>query len=97
MKLEDYKLTFSKLRSDVKSYWPAATLHRAPHKPFLLLAIMDLIANNVRRECCIFAHSSRRQSNALTGCSTALARKISTTLACGQYLLAGSTTTPAMS
>ena len=46
MNLEEYKLAFSKLRSDVKPYWPAATLHRAPHKPFLLLSIMDLVANN---------------------------------------------------
>ena len=46
MNLEDYKLAFSKLRSDVQPYWSAATLHRAPHKPFLLLSIMDLIANN---------------------------------------------------
>jgi putative restriction endonuclease len=46
MSLEQYKLAFSKLRSDVKRYWPLTTLHRAPHKPFLLLAIMDLIAND---------------------------------------------------
>jgi putative restriction endonuclease len=46
MDLERYKLAFSKLRSDVKRYWPTSTLHRAPHKPFLLLSIMDLIANN---------------------------------------------------
>jgi putative restriction endonuclease len=46
MGLEQYKLAFSKLRSDVKRYWPPTTLHRAPHKPFLLLAIMDLIAND---------------------------------------------------
>jgi putative restriction endonuclease len=46
MNLEQYKLAFSKLRSDVKRYWPTSTLHRAPHKPLLLLSIMDLIANN---------------------------------------------------
>lgn len=44
--LEQYRQAFFKLRSDVKPYWPAATLHRAPHKPFLLLSIMDLIAND---------------------------------------------------
>jgi len=41
-----YKHAFSKLRSDIKPYWPASTLHRAPHKPFLLLSVIDLIANN---------------------------------------------------
>lgn len=46
MNLEDYKLAFAKLRSDGKPYWPAATLYHAPHKPFLLLSVMDLIANN---------------------------------------------------
>lgn len=45
MNLEHYKRAFAKLRSDVKAYWPVATLHRAPHKPFLLLSIMDLVAN----------------------------------------------------
>jgi putative restriction endonuclease len=47
--LDQYKRAFSKLRSDVKVYWPATTLHRAPHKPFLLLSIMDLIANDRTR------------------------------------------------
>ena len=46
MSLEHYQQAFSRLRSDVKPYWPAATLHRAPHKPFLLLSILDLIAND---------------------------------------------------
>ncbi|MFL5805047.1 MAG: HNH endonuclease [Roseiflexaceae bacterium] len=46
MSLDQYKRAFSKLRSDVKAYWPATTLHRAPHKPFLLLSIMDLMAND---------------------------------------------------
>jgi len=41
-----YAQAFSTLRSDIKPYWPASTLHRAPHKPFLLLSIMDLIANS---------------------------------------------------
>jgi putative restriction endonuclease len=46
---DQYKRAFSKLRSDVKAYWPATTLHRAPHKPFLLLSIMDSIANDRTR------------------------------------------------
>jgi putative restriction endonuclease len=46
MSIEQYQQAFSRLRSDVKPHWPAATLHRAPHKPFLPLSIMDLIANN---------------------------------------------------
>ena len=43
--MTDYLKAFSKLRSDTSpARWPAATNHRAPHKPFLLLAIMDLIS-----------------------------------------------------
>lgn len=44
MSLDRYRQALSRLRSDVKPYWPTATLHRAPHKPLLLLSIMDLIA-----------------------------------------------------
>jgi putative restriction endonuclease len=40
-----YAQPFARLRSDVKPYWPEATFNRAPHKPILLLTIMDLIAN----------------------------------------------------
>jgi putative restriction endonuclease len=41
----DYFKAFSKLRSDNSpARWPAMTNHRAPHKPFLLLAVMDLIS-----------------------------------------------------
>lgn len=44
-KLEIYVERFAKLRSDSSpSRWPANTFHRAPHKPLLLLAVMDLIA-----------------------------------------------------
>jgi putative restriction endonuclease len=43
--LEHYKAAFSKLRSDTSpARWESNTNHRAPHKPFLLLTIMDLIA-----------------------------------------------------
>ena len=43
--LETYKKAFSKLRSDaVPTRWSPATNNRAPHKPFLLLALLDLIA-----------------------------------------------------
>lgn len=42
-----YRDRFRKLKSDIKPYWPEVTLHRAPHKPFLLLSIMDLIAQGV--------------------------------------------------
>ena len=43
--LEKYLKGFSNLRTDksLKRY-PSFTNHRAPHKPFLLLSIMDLIA-----------------------------------------------------
>ena len=45
---ETYLHRFSNLRTD-KSHnrYPAVTLHRAPHKPFLLLSVMDLIAQGV--------------------------------------------------
>ena len=43
--MTDYLKAFSKLRSDTSTArWSAETNHRAPHKPFLLLAVMDLIS-----------------------------------------------------
>ncbi len=43
--LDQYKKAFSKLRSDaVPARWLPATNNRAPHKPLLLLALLDLIA-----------------------------------------------------
>jgi predicted restriction endonuclease len=43
--LEKYIKAFSNLRADKdRNRYPAITSHRAPHKPFLLLSIMDLIA-----------------------------------------------------
>jgi putative restriction endonuclease len=45
MSVDEYLRTFCHLNTDKGRYrWPEATHHRAPHKPFLLLAIMDLIA-----------------------------------------------------
>lgn len=42
--LEDYLNMFSCLRTDKnRNRYPAITTHRAPHKPLLLLSIMDLI------------------------------------------------------
>lgn len=39
---------FAKLRTDTSpARWSADTNHRAPHKPFLLLAVMDLIAQGI--------------------------------------------------
>ena len=46
--LDKYLKKYSKLRTDRGvSRFPAATNHSAPHKPFLLLAIMDLIAQGL--------------------------------------------------
>ncbi|MDQ5854462.1 MAG: HNH endonuclease, partial [Chloroflexota bacterium] len=46
--IERYEAAFSKLHSDkTPARWTADTNHRAPHKPFLLLAAMDLIAQGV--------------------------------------------------
>ena len=43
--LEQYLQRFAKLRTDrSRDRYPEITCHRAPHKPFLLLSIMDLIA-----------------------------------------------------
>jgi putative restriction endonuclease len=43
--LETYLQMFSKLRTDTgRGRYPEITYHRAPHKPFLLLSIMDLVA-----------------------------------------------------
>jgi putative restriction endonuclease len=43
--IERYLHAFSKLRVDVSpNRWPGETFHRAPHKPFLLLSVIDLIA-----------------------------------------------------
>jgi putative restriction endonuclease len=43
--LEKYLQMFGKLRTDKgRDRYPQITYHRAPHKPFLLLSIIDLIA-----------------------------------------------------
>ena len=46
--IERHIKNFSSLRSDTKrSHWTAATKFRAPHKPLLLLAVIDLIAQGI--------------------------------------------------
>ena len=43
-----YIKTFSTLRSDTsRSCWTATTKFRAPHKPLLLLAVIDLISQGI--------------------------------------------------
>ena len=43
--LEKHLHMFGKLRTDKgRGHYPEIPCHRAPHKPFLLLSIMDLIA-----------------------------------------------------
>ena len=43
--IEQYIKIFAKLRTDKnRARYPSITTHRAPHKPFLLLSVMDLIA-----------------------------------------------------
>ena len=43
--LETYLQMFGNLRTDRgRDRYPEITYHRAPHKPFLLLSIMDVIA-----------------------------------------------------
>ena len=44
----NYLKSFSTLRSDtIRFRWAAATKFRAPHKPLLLLAVIDLIAQGI--------------------------------------------------
>ena len=52
--MTDLTLRFARLRTDSSSArWPAETRHRAPYKPFLLLAVMDLIAQGLIQTNCI--------------------------------------------
>ena len=45
--LEEYLQILAKLRTDKsQDRYPEITDHRAPHKPFLLLSVMDLIAQS---------------------------------------------------
>lgn len=49
--LEKYIKKFASLRTDIGQHrYPALTMHRAPHKPFLLLSVMDLIAQGIVTE-----------------------------------------------
>jgi putative restriction endonuclease len=49
--LEDYLSKFARLRTDSgRNRYPATTCHRAPHKPLLLLSVMDHIAEGVIKE-----------------------------------------------
>jgi putative restriction endonuclease len=42
--LEKYLNSFSKLRTDKnRTHWSALTCGQAPHKPFLLLSVLDLV------------------------------------------------------
>ena len=44
----DYETRFARLRSDTSpARWSELTRHRAPHKPLMLLTVMDLIAQGV--------------------------------------------------
>jgi putative restriction endonuclease len=43
--LEEYLQMFANLRTERgRDRYPEITYHRAPHKPFMLLSIIDLIA-----------------------------------------------------
>ena len=44
--LDEYRARFARLHTDLNRVrWTTETQHRAPHKPFVLLAVMDLIAH----------------------------------------------------
>jgi putative restriction endonuclease len=49
--IEDYLKKFARLRTDAgRNRYPASTFYRAPHKPLLLLSVMDHIAEGVIAE-----------------------------------------------
>ena len=49
--LAEYLKRFSHLRTDKdRNRWSALTTHQAPHKPFVLLSVMDLIAQGTISE-----------------------------------------------
>ena len=49
--IETYLQGFANLRTDKgRNRYPAVTLHRAPHKPFLLLSVLDLITQGMITE-----------------------------------------------
>ena len=49
--IKRYLQQFGNLRTDkARNRYPALTFHRAPHKPFLLLSVMDLIAQGIITE-----------------------------------------------
>jgi len=50
MTLDRYRDLFARLRRAPGSMWTEDTLHRAPHKPLLLLAVMDLVARGVLKD-----------------------------------------------
>lgn len=50
MSITDYLYRFSHLRTDVNHHrWTPATIYRAPHKPLLLLTILDQIAQGTKQ------------------------------------------------
>ncbi|HUV78565.1 MAG TPA: hypothetical protein VMW06_10990 [Desulfobacterales bacterium] len=58
MPLDQYLKSFSSLRTDKnRKRWSALTTYQAPHKSFLLLSIMDLIAQGFRKAIItLFSH-----------------------------------------
>ncbi len=73
MSLVKYIESFSRLRTDKnRKRWSALTTYQAPHKPFLLLSIMDLIAQGQKwgsdhAKCLIICKKS-----SLNGCCLVL-------------------------
>ncbi len=48
--LDHYRDSFKHLRTDAsRARWSAATSHRAPHKTFLLLSVMDMVSQGLIR------------------------------------------------
>ena len=50
MTLNYYLAKFRRLRLDTSGNWPVATLGKAPHKPILLLAVLDQIEEGTLKQ-----------------------------------------------
>jgi putative restriction endonuclease len=65
MKIDDYCILFSRLKRAPNKIFPATTKKKAPHKPLLLLAVMDLIERRQLSACFISVEGELTELNAL--------------------------------
>jgi len=43
----DYINVLNNLKRDQAHYWPNETFNKSPHKPFLILSVIDLVTSNI--------------------------------------------------